>query len=165
MTRGIYAIINTITREEYIGQSPDIERRWDDHIRTLKRGRGNKILQNAWNTYGEDAFELEIVEEVCSTDSQELFRREAYHMEERKPVYNIHPPSPNHVPLDRAALTIRYQFRMTVEEQKMLEALARQEWPGSEHTQSLMLRRLIRQEYSRRQREIQEANRWEQALG
>jgi len=79
---GIYKITNKITNECYIGQSVDIEKRWENHKRLLKRNHhryeGSKqksVLQNAWNKYGEDNFEFIIIEE-CS--KEELNNREVY---------------------------------------------------------------------------------------
>ena len=49
-----------INNKVYIGQSIDIERRWDQH----KYGKGNIILRNAIQKYGLDNFEFLILEEI-----------------------------------------------------------------------------------------------------
>jgi GIY-YIG catalytic domain/Ribbon-helix-helix protein, copG family len=102
MTCGVYTIINTITGEEYVGKSVNIEMRWDAHRAQLKYGIHNKRFQDAWNSYGGTAFEFKIIEVVaeleyhkggspsnCTTEVRErLAAREAYHMNQRKPMYN-----------------------------------------------------------------------------
>lgn len=59
---GIYKITNKINKKIYIGQSTDIYARWYSHKRELNKGMHvNSHLQNAWNKYGEDNFEFEII--------------------------------------------------------------------------------------------------------
>lgn len=76
----IYKIENTITHQVYIGQTtqePDI--RFREHKCQLNNNRkGNKYFQNAWNKYGEDAFEFSVIEE-CSED--ELDNKEMAYIE------------------------------------------------------------------------------------
>jgi hypothetical protein len=55
-----------------------------------------------------------------------------------------------------APLTVKFQFRMTEEERKMLEDITQHRWPGSEHLQSLMLRRLIRSAAARDQKRLEQ---------
>ena len=53
----IYQIINNENQCRYIGKTTDIQRRRREHFEKLKQNKHiNKKLQNAWNTYGEDAF-------------------------------------------------------------------------------------------------------------
>lgn len=60
---GIYKIVNKIDGKYYVGSSCDIQRRWKTHIYYLTRNRHiNDYLQNAWNKYGNNSFELLIVE-------------------------------------------------------------------------------------------------------
>ena len=60
---GIYKIVNKIDGKYYVGSSCDIHRRWKTHIYYLTRNRHiNDYLQNAWNKYGNNSFELLIVE-------------------------------------------------------------------------------------------------------
>ena len=59
---GIYRIINIRNRKSYIGSSCSISRRIFEHKKTLKEKRHrNPYLQNAFNKYGEDAFEFKIL--------------------------------------------------------------------------------------------------------
>lgn len=78
MTTGIYVISCKIADLYYIGQSSRIEARWSGH-RHLLRGRSkrrvNAMLRHAWDKYGEEAFDFEILEE-CGV--KELTIREEY---------------------------------------------------------------------------------------
>jgi group I intron endonuclease len=59
---GVYAIINKINGNIYIGSSINIHRRKLRHFRYLSLGgHENKHLQNAYNLYGNDAFEFVIL--------------------------------------------------------------------------------------------------------
>ena len=58
MVSGIYCIENKINNKKYIGQSIDIDRRWQEHKNELNRNaHANQYLQNAWNKY--DAFNFD----------------------------------------------------------------------------------------------------------
>lgn len=66
---GIYKIINISSKKVYIGQSKNIEKRWREHIKLLKKGNHHSIkLQRSWNKSGENKFEFEIIEE-CSIEN------------------------------------------------------------------------------------------------
>ena len=85
---GIYAIINTVTKEQYIGSSSDIPTRYLHHRSELRRSKHiSSKLQAAWTQYGEDAFVLTILEEVA--EANELADREQFYLERDRPVYNI----------------------------------------------------------------------------
>ena len=65
MTCGIYKIVNILNNKFYIGSSKNIESRWKQHKRDLKRGGHHSIhLQRAWNMYGENNFKL-IIFQKC----------------------------------------------------------------------------------------------------
>lgn len=73
MICGIYCFINKHNGKRYIGQSADIERRILDHKRYLARGKDNcTLLQNAYNKYGKDSFDLEILAECETSQLDEL---------------------------------------------------------------------------------------------
>lgn len=75
---GIYCIENIINNRKYIGLSRDIYRRWVEHKSELRRGtHANVYLQNAWNKYGENNFEFNIVE-LC--DPFVICDRERYYI-------------------------------------------------------------------------------------
>lgn len=61
----IYKIICVATDSFYVGSSNSFKRRRWEHTAALKKGTHHcAALQAAWNLYGQDAFEFEIVEEV-----------------------------------------------------------------------------------------------------
>ena len=60
--RGIYKITNKINNKIYIGESLDIKRRWEEHIKELNENKHiNYKLQEDWNKYGQDNFEFSLV--------------------------------------------------------------------------------------------------------
>ena len=73
---GIYKITNLKNSKAYIGQSTDIKARWNNHKLELKNNsHKNSHLQNAFNKYGEDAFEFRILE---TTFEENLDNAEEY---------------------------------------------------------------------------------------
>ena len=79
-TSGIYLITNTVNGRCYVGQSYDMRRRKDVHIRDLNRNAHcNKHLQSAWNKYGKDAFEFSVLAE-CPIEN--LNDEEVYYIAE-----------------------------------------------------------------------------------
>jgi group I intron endonuclease len=75
-TSGIYTITNIINNKIYIGYTINFLQRWSVHKHELKRNIHHNIhLQNAWNKYGEEAFEFEILEEC---EEQFLVSEEHY---------------------------------------------------------------------------------------
>lgn len=84
---GVYAILNTETGEMYIGSSKDLFYRFNDHIRSLRRGNpGNRKLRVAVEEYGHEAFTV-VVLEKCEVEF--LFQRETHWISELNPEYNI----------------------------------------------------------------------------
>jgi len=70
MTIGVYGIINKINNTHYIGESLDIERRWDEHIEELNNNSHHSYkLQKAWNTHSKENFTFKIIEEMQNLDS------------------------------------------------------------------------------------------------
>lgn len=68
MISGIYKIFNKKTNKCYIGQSKDIHKRISNHKYCLYKNKHlNKHLQRAWNKYGSNSFEFEILE-FCTED-------------------------------------------------------------------------------------------------
>lgn len=74
MICGIYKIKNKIDNKFYIGSSTNIKQRWYRHKSMLRNNcHCNEHLQNAWNKYGENCFEFEI---VCFVEKENLFEME-----------------------------------------------------------------------------------------
>ena len=61
---GIYKITNKINGKVYIGQSTNIEKRWQDHKNDWKYNK-TKLLYKAFEKYGLDNFTFEVLEECC----------------------------------------------------------------------------------------------------
>lgn len=88
---GIYRITCIPTGDTYIGSSVNIGIRWNEHQRHLSRNiHHSRILQFAYNLYGKDAFEIEVVEIV---DRENLISREIAWMKETHPEYNNNMPN------------------------------------------------------------------------
>lgn len=72
MDSGIYKITNTENGKIYIGQATNLKKRFRSHRDHLKAGTHvNKCLQNDFNTYGANAFKMEVIEYTKYTDRQE----------------------------------------------------------------------------------------------
>lgn len=64
---GIYKITNKINNKVYIGETMDVEKRWNEHKESLKNNTHHSYkLQSDWNEYGENNFLFEIIYEVKS---------------------------------------------------------------------------------------------------
>ena len=91
---GIYRIINTENGRPYIGQSSGHSRRWQAHKSSLRHNKhDNKYLQEDYNTYGEEAFIFEVIEELpCDTPAEVLREKEQKeikkHLREGVDIYN-----------------------------------------------------------------------------
>lgn len=73
---GIYRILNKINGKCYVGQSENIAKRWFHHRWELQRKKHiNVYLQNAWDKYGEENFEFQVLE-LCPIE--QLDEREIY---------------------------------------------------------------------------------------
>lgn len=76
---GIYCIENLTTNKKYIGQSVDVDGRWNKHKSELNHGNhDNDYLQKAWKKYGENDFKFYVLE-YC--DHLELNEREIYYID------------------------------------------------------------------------------------
>lgn len=91
MKSGIYEITNTISSKKYIGSAKELNRRKETHFTQLRKNiHHNNYLQNAWNLYGEEAFEFTILE-FCEIN--QLVLREQYYIDlyPFETLYNICP--------------------------------------------------------------------------
>lgn len=92
---GVYCILNNVNKKIYIGSSIHIKRRISEHKRALLNNRHeNSHLQRAWNKYGENNFEFEVLEKYDGNNINELRLLEQYWMDwyksyERSRGYNI----------------------------------------------------------------------------
>lgn len=65
---GIYSWQCQVNGKRYIGQSKDIHKRKEDHLKSLQsKSHINSKLQNDWNIFGEKFFTFEILN-ICSED-------------------------------------------------------------------------------------------------
>lgn len=79
---GIYKIVNRINGKSYIGSSVNITFRWYVHKYELNSQIHDNIhLQRAWNKYGKENFNFEIIEEV---PQNELLKKEQKYLNECK---------------------------------------------------------------------------------
>ena len=70
---GIYKISCTETNKVYIGETLDLSNRLQKHFSLLRKNKhSNPILQNIFNKYGEETFEVEVLEYVDFTDDFKL---------------------------------------------------------------------------------------------
>ncbi len=85
---GVYRITNTINGNCYVGSSAkSIRKRWKNHLSNLRRDvHRSAHLQNAFNLYGEDVFQFQI---LCSVDPDLCVLFEQMFMDKLKPEYNL----------------------------------------------------------------------------
>lgn len=69
---GIYKIVNQVNGKMYVGKTKTtFKKRWYAHKYELRRGNyGCRILQRAWNKYGEENFKFEIIAEGNFTSKE-----------------------------------------------------------------------------------------------
>lgn len=80
MVSGIYSITNKINGKRYVGSAINIKIRWTNHRTELKNNKSHcPHLQNAWNKYGAEIFNFEILEYVV--DVGELLKIEQYYLD------------------------------------------------------------------------------------
>ena len=84
---GIYRILNRLKGDFYIGSAINLRTRRNRHFSELKKGvHYNTHLQRAFNKYGQDAFNFEVLL-IC--EPFELERYEKGYISMMNPVYNI----------------------------------------------------------------------------
>lgn len=92
MKAGVYKISNSSNGKCYVGSSIDINRRRLEHFSALfKNKHVNQHLQNAYNKYGRECFNFEVIEviEITTNIKQDLLDREQFWIDNIKPEYNI----------------------------------------------------------------------------
>src|SRR3989304_8168972 len=86
MTCGIYKIQNTVTHDEYVGQSVNIEKRITEHARHLRCGDHDAShMQRAFNKYGNECFVDSV---LLQCESCELTRYEQWYLDSFQFTYN-----------------------------------------------------------------------------
>lgn len=88
---GIYVISHISSKQQYVGSSVNIRRRWWGHRRDLNKNTHRCAhLQNAWNKYGASQFTFEIVETVDLKDLDDLGKRTLLLAREQEWMDNLH---------------------------------------------------------------------------
>lgn len=88
---GIYQIRNTVNGKVYVGSALNVQQRWWDHRKYLKKGtHHSQHLQHAWDKYGAPAFSFEVIE---LARQEELIIREQFYIDSFSVVglYNTNP--------------------------------------------------------------------------
>jgi hypothetical protein len=63
---GVYEIRCLVTNRVYVGSSVNVHARWLQHRNRLRSGRHcNSFLQRAWNSHGENNFQVLVLELFC----------------------------------------------------------------------------------------------------
>jgi len=89
MDGGIYKIVNTLNGKCYVGSAAYLIKRKRVHWSSLRLNKHHsRYLQQAWNKYGEEAFEFRIVGK-CSIENLVWLEQEA--IDHLHPEYNIAP--------------------------------------------------------------------------
>lgn len=131
---GIYSITNKINGKVYIGQSKDIGGRMLEHIRDLESNRHvNWHLQRAYNKYGLENFEFNVVE-MC--DERKLTDRENYYIDKFKTL-NKHKGYNLKIAADRviySELTLKKMSKSQKELRKNKSVRRKMAWARSELT-------------------------------
>ena len=86
---GIYKIINTVTKDFYIGSSKNVKNRWANHkCKSTWNKYPNNPMYLDMQKYGVDKFVFEILEEAEEAEVEQLKEKEQQFIETLKPIYN-----------------------------------------------------------------------------
>jgi len=86
---GIYEIANRLNGKRYIGSAVCFNKRWAEHRSLLGRdSHHSKILQQAWNKYGAQAFVFRVLL-ICAKENLLMFEQACF--DGLHPEYNISP--------------------------------------------------------------------------
>ena len=89
--QGIYKIRNKRNDKYYVGRTVNcFSARWTNHRGQLRNNKhSNRILQQAWNKYGEDAFEFIVLEDLSHKSVKYIHAIEQWWLRYCKGQYNI----------------------------------------------------------------------------
>lgn len=89
-TSGVYLIRNKVNNLVYVGASARVNARIADHFRNLRGNRHHSSnLQNAFNEYGEEAFEFILLEETQNLEEREQYWCDHYKANNSQFGYNV----------------------------------------------------------------------------
>lgn len=92
MEAGVYLISNNVNGKCYVGSTIHLDQRRREHFSKLANNKHiNAHLQNAYNKYGREAFDFEVLETMDIDDNikDKLLKREQFWIDNLKPEYNI----------------------------------------------------------------------------
>ena len=92
MEAGVYLISNNVNGKCYVGSTIHLDQRRREHFSKLANNKHiNVHLQNAYNKYGREAFDFEVLETIDIDDNikDKLLKREQFWIDNLKPEYNI----------------------------------------------------------------------------
>lgn len=92
MEAGVYLISNNVNGKCYVGSTIHLDQRRREHFSKLANNKHiNAHLQNAYNKYGREAFDFEVLETIDIDDNikDKLLKREQFWIDNLKPEYNI----------------------------------------------------------------------------
>ena len=92
MEAGVYLISNNVNGKCYVGSTVHLDQRRREHFSRLANNKHiNAHLQNAYNQYGREAFDFEILETIDIDDNikDKLLKREQFWIDNLKPEYNV----------------------------------------------------------------------------
>lgn len=127
---GVYQIVNKLNNKRYIGSTTkSFKDRWRVWKNDLQKGNASSHIQNAWNKYGEDNFNFEIIEVVYNKAL--VLNREQYWMDTLKPEYNIRPLAENNFgnklsEETKRKISLKHLGKKMSEESKLKMSLAKQ---------------------------------------
>lgn len=108
---GIYRILNKINGNCYIGSSPNVEKRYKHHLSTLRHNSSRcSILQKAFNKYGEDNFEFQVI--LCCKPEYRLYYEQQL-IRELNSQYNVF-TNVSDSPLRQFTFTEQSKLKMSI---------------------------------------------------
>lgn len=115
---GIYRILNKINGNCYIGSSLNVEKRYKHHLSTLRHNSSRcSILQKAFNKYGEDNFEFQVI--LCCKPEYRLYYEQQL-IRELNSQYNVF-TNVSDSPLRQFTFTEQSKLKMSIAHKRIKE--------------------------------------------